>query len=355
MGIINVRGAFAGAGGALEQGGMELLKNSLEEQKAARIAELMAQNARTTHRVNAQTDIELLPQKAAAETGALVDRERLLREPKLETKRGEAQIEADTRVDVAKRSPRTIAEGSTEIVDGQPGFTAPKTAVPKSPEELAEMTSRARYLDAMARAADRRTGEKPEKPIFPKLMKGDTEGTFFIDQNTNALGTVVPATPGTPREKNWIFPDKPEVKGKPASMVWSVGGATLTDREYNQRFYGNANPVSGRGSSPGDSVPSAAGIDWSPWLGSAAPAEKPTPGILNSRVEQEPLLKPEDLEKIGAAKSPAEKTRTRNMLTKQRMEERRLAQRALELPLAAGEEENYRARGIDPTAPAFRR
>jgi hypothetical protein len=137
-----------------------------------------------------------------------------------------------------------VAPGSTLHREGQTDFQAPDT---KHPQELLDFwKSEAEKNRAMARASDRKP-DKEAKPTFPKLMKAGEDGQTFIDQNTNAVGTIVPPVAGSPAEHNWIFPNKPAVQGKPAGMMWSVGGEVLNDREYNQRFYGDANKVSGRG------------------------------------------------------------------------------------------------------------
>jgi hypothetical protein len=179
------------------------------------------------------------------------DRERLAEEAKSQREERNLRLASSLKREEEAAQPRIIPAGSTVQRQGQPDFQAP--AAPEkalTPEQTDKLKAEAEWLRAHAAQARAAGTAKEPKPTFPKLMKANDEGVF-IDQNTNALGTLVPAVPGTPAEHNWIFPDKPEIQGKPTSMVWNVGGQIMNDREYNQRFYGGANPVSGREGAPG--------------------------------------------------------------------------------------------------------
>jgi hypothetical protein len=120
----------------------------------------------------------------------------------------------------------------------------------KGEQERPLREAHGRYFNALADSVDRGERAKGVKPTFPHLIKSQSaDGSeAWMDQNVpGAIGTIVPAVEGKPEEKNWIFPNKPAVAGKPANMMWSVDGVTMDSGEYRRRFYGDANPVSGRG------------------------------------------------------------------------------------------------------------
>lgn len=121
----------------------------------------------------------------------------------------------------------------------------------KGEQERPLREAHGRYFNALADSVDRGERAKGVKPTFPHLIKSQSaDGSeAWMDQNVpGAIGTIVPAVEGKPEEKNWIFPNKPAIAGKPANMMWSVDGVTMDSGEYRRRFYGDANPVSGRGS-----------------------------------------------------------------------------------------------------------
>jgi hypothetical protein len=178
-------------------------------------------------------------------------RERLHQQLAGEREERNARLASQFRTEEEKRKGTVVSPGSTLKREGQPDYQAPAAPEKALTEEDADLKrAQAEELRARQRFYDRDRGktEKEPKPIFPKLVKSEQDGvTSWIDQNTGAVGTINAAVEGKPAEKNWIFPNKPAVSGKPASMTWSVGGEVLNDREYNQRFYGDANKVSGRG------------------------------------------------------------------------------------------------------------
>lgn len=227
MGLINWRGAFEGLGGAMERSGRDIAQSTLEEFRQAKLAELQAQAARETHRVNLQTDIAATPARLAAETGGLVEREAALRPGALERARATGDIE----VDVARRKPRTIAEGATEIVDGQPRFTAPKTEVPKPQELLDYYAAGAARLNAEADAI--RDGLKYKGPVdraaLPQIkVEKDADGNpYMVDAVSGAIGVIRPGAPARPGQTHWFSPNEPGTPAGPPTVDWSLNGQPL--------------------------------------------------------------------------------------------------------------------------------
>ena len=59
MGLINFRGAFAGAGGAMEASGMAILKSTLDQQREERLANLRAQSAKELQASGFEHDVSM--------------------------------------------------------------------------------------------------------------------------------------------------------------------------------------------------------------------------------------------------------------------------------------------------------
>src|SRR3954469_3176081 len=118
-----------------------------------------------------------------------------------ELKKGEITAEANAKVDVATRSPRTLSAGASEVQDGKVVVTAPEK--PHPPELLKYYEANANRLNAEAKAINdglkyKDKGEKVRLPNI-KVEKNDQTGEVYnIDQNSGAIGTIIPSKPAEP-------------------------------------------------------------------------------------------------------------------------------------------------------------
>lgn len=226
-------------------GGGKAAGEDLEEQSKAAIEALRDQRlallAQTTHAANVQTDLEALPQKLAIETSGKVAEQGALA-PGV-TAAEQAKSDIATR---AKNAERIIAPaGSTVITPGIPDTTIRSdegdgtpttiagtpdrtyTAPIKTPDEQRKYyEAHANYENAMADAV--RSGSK-EKVQLPNVkVETDENGQkTLIDQNSGAIGTIVPGTDATPEVKHWFSPNEPaKAKGMPG-VQWSYNGQPL--------------------------------------------------------------------------------------------------------------------------------
>ena len=197
MGIINWRGAGAGLGGAMEESGLSILKSTLDEQRQARLAELQAGYASKAQErgfARADTAATLADQRKRAPSiaagkamdalNAAAPPDRVISGDSPEGNIGDAIISnkpsgkdrsaaavkaflaaggdasgVTALRDMFKKEHINQAEGS-RVVDSDGNVISeaqPKTAAPKTQEELDVLKSHAKYYDAAAKAAGRRS------------------------------------------------------------------------------------------------------------------------------------------------------------------------------------------------------
>jgi hypothetical protein len=208
-------------------------------------------------------------------------------------KKGEITAEANAKVDVATRSPRTLPAGASEVQDGKVVVTAPEK--PHPPELLAYYSANAARLNAEAEAI--RNGEKyrqkgGEKPRLPniKVEKNDQTGEVYnIDQNSGAIGTIVPSKPAEPGKTSWLpwNKDEPGKAAQPANIVWR-----LPDGRVLQNGLADLYPdISAR-------TPEGAGAPASP---AAAPGGRPPLASFMKTAAEPPAV-------AAAAPAPASKS-----------------------------------------------
>jgi len=217
-----IYGAMAGMGEAGERAGLTLQKTFSDEnllrmraEADQAMARTMAELARETHAANIETDIAAAPRRFEAE---------------LPGKKALMSAEADARVDTARRSPRTLAAGASEIQDGRIIATAPEKPLPR--EQLAYYTAQANRLNAEAAAIRDGIKYRGEKVAVPniKVETLDRDGVKTIvnvDQNSGAIGVVMPGAPATPGKSRWFSPDEPGKPEGPPSISWSLNGRAL--------------------------------------------------------------------------------------------------------------------------------
>lgn len=231
FGIIS--GALQGASAALETSAVDLFRSELLRQRDERQNTQQLERDKTkavldqeTHAANAKSDLANIPARGVAETKVLDDRETTLRPGKLQTKREEADIEVDKK----NRERVIVPAGSSLSQNGEIILTAPT----KEPEEkLSYYTALKNRLNAETAAIEQGTRygsqqPKPEKPTLPKVkVVKEGDENFIVDENSGAMGRIVPAQKGTPAEKNLIFPNKPGTPDMPARVEWSLNGEVL--------------------------------------------------------------------------------------------------------------------------------
>ena len=262
MGLI-LAGAGMGGGAALQQFGAQLqrdwsaerldaMRNDAANSRQAALIE--AQKFMVEH--TAQTQLKYAPEmgKAAAQSKLL--EQEALAPGKLEA----ARAEGDIRVDIARRSPRTIGEGSTEIVDGQPGFTAPKTDAPKPKELLDYYGAAANRYNAEADAI--REGVKykgpADKTLLPqiKIEKDSSGNPYMVDAVSGAIGVIREGTPAKEAKSNWFSADEPAVPAGPPRVDWSINGKALPNG-LNELYPS----MKGQGIGKPDTNPKDTGLD----------------------------------------------------------------------------------------------
>ncbi len=181
-------GALSGAGEGLmiagKQFGEWLRESSLQQQAA----EITAMRDKTLASYQGQRDlatrsgrIEDAPVLADIETNALVRRQGALQPGELDTARARAQIEGDARVETARRSPRTLAPGASEVVDGQITTTAPEKEL--SPAQQDALRAKTRKDTAEADAIERglRSGGGRDMPADMQKVRDMVESGFATD------------------------------------------------------------------------------------------------------------------------------------------------------------------------------
>ena len=158
MGIINWRGAGAGLGAAMEQGGLEILRSTLDEQRQARIAELQAGHAERAQARGFSQDEKMVGVRSAsnlAERQASIDQDTL---PENIAKRGAAAsglIEATLPARVKERE--QFGEVDTQTAIEKAKKLGPVEAQIKLDAEMASLAVKStpealKLLNAIARA-----------------------------------------------------------------------------------------------------------------------------------------------------------------------------------------------------------
>jgi hypothetical protein len=211
-------------------------------------------------------------------------------------KKGEITAEANAKVDVATRSPRTLPAGASEVQDGKVVVTAPEK--PHPPELLKYYEANANKLNADADAI--RNGEKyrqkaGEKPRLPniKVEKNDQTGEVYnIDQNSGAIGTIVPSKPAEPGKSHWFSADEPGKSAQPANIVWR-----LPDGRVLQNGLADLYPDISARTPEGAGAPAVAPSGGRPPLASfmktAAPASAPAPSAPAPAAPMQPKTIPD--------------------------------------------------------------
>lgn len=221
MGLLNslangLSQAGTEAGKFFGTAGLEAIKKQLEEDKI-RLVDQLAGDREIAKDERAITNI---PRVQAATLPGEIEKMR---------------AEGNVKVDVARRSPRTIAEGSTEVVEGVPGFTAPKTAVPHTQEDVNLKRAEVKLKEAMAdyyqgakaneaqARADKLSAGGEGKPIGPNIkpFKGES-GEYLVDLNSGAIGVVVPGTPAKDAVWHMFKANEPATPEKLQRTAWST-------------------------------------------------------------------------------------------------------------------------------------
>jgi hypothetical protein len=225
LGIIGsvLAGAAQGAGQGIALSANEEWKAEIERKRDERLSQLRM----VEHAANVKTDIAAIPEKGAAETGVAVAREDAMRPGRIASKKAEADIDVET----AKRKPRSLSPGASEVVDGEITVTAPEKA--KTPEEQAVLRAHANYYNAQAdliRSGGRDKESKSEVPNVKIEKTKDEMGgekVVMVDQNSGAMGTVIHGQAATSGKSHFFSADEP---GKPATkdrIEWSLNGKVL--------------------------------------------------------------------------------------------------------------------------------
>lgn len=211
LGIIGT--AVAGAMSSGIQTAEQMGKLNLQEEAA----KIQAQRDATLNEYTkqnlveaAQVGLEYKPKEAVATQTALA--------PGVE-----AAATAASQRKIAEEAAKPMSPGSTvRGQNGQPDFTAP---VLLTPEQRDYWEERAKYYKMLGEA-----GPKGEKEPLPKVIPmKDDQGNIIgmLDENSGAIGTPVPPTPGKPAVSHWIGKDEPAVPGKSADLAWTHNGKPL--------------------------------------------------------------------------------------------------------------------------------
>jgi hypothetical protein len=136
---------------------------------------------------------------------------------KMETAQPLADIETAGKIKVAQNTPRLVPEAATERIPGQPDFTAPRTAVPVTPEAAALDRSRSQWLDEQRRRSEDEGKALTEARAAQALAKA--AGPQGIDRKTyNDVTSQIYRD--MPRRKdaegNDISPDQEELSSRQA-------------------------------------------------------------------------------------------------------------------------------------------
>lgn len=119
--------------------------------------------------------------------------------------------------------PEVIPAGATVKRPGQPDYTAP---IKESPADTEEKKARAAYLNAYAgyfnRDKPKAEGDGTGKPTLPHvIVKDDGQGgQYLFDENSSAIGTIIPGSPATEPVSHWFKPDEPGKAAQPNNIVW---------------------------------------------------------------------------------------------------------------------------------------
>lgn len=231
MGLIGT--AIAGALSAGTELGRQandyFTKSRLQEEayKAQALRDrVLSELRRGDYRAEAQTKLDFAPKMYQAETDAQAERLAALRPGELETMRQKAELD----LGFSNRKPRTLAAGASEVVDGKITVTAPQKDLP--PEQAAYYLASANRLNAEARAITdglKYKGAAPGKPVAPSIkVEKDLDGTLYnLDQNSGAIGVIVPGEPAKKGTTRWFGPNDPDQPAGQPTIVWSLNGKPL--------------------------------------------------------------------------------------------------------------------------------
>jgi hypothetical protein len=212
-----------------QQAESERMKNLEEIRSKNRVSEYDQQKTR-----DVQYGTDMLPVEAARD-------------------RAKAATEGDMRVDVARRSPRVLSAGSSEVVDGKIDVTAPEKPVPQ--EHLDYYKASANRLNAEAEAI--RNGEKyrdkPVKPAVPmiKLEKDGNGNPVLFDANSGAIGVIVAGEPAKEAKSHIFGKDEPGVPEKPPKTIWRTADGRELPNGLSDLYPAISDRVSGASSGGG--------------------------------------------------------------------------------------------------------
>ncbi len=154
MGLGIIAGAIQGFGEAAEKSGAMLQKHfsdrdlvELKIDADRKLQVVLSEMRRGEFRDQQAAKVEYAPRMAQVETAALVERQDALRPGEMESTRQKADIDVRT----AERKPRTLAPGSSEVVDGEIRITAPQKEMDPAQQSMYE--AHASYYRAMASKA----------------------------------------------------------------------------------------------------------------------------------------------------------------------------------------------------------
>lgn len=210
MAKLNWRGGLAEAGETLQALGISYAKMNWDLASKRNLLGLQAELLEARDRALADVERETYRQKKSTDLDAA----------------GKA---GDMEVDIARRKPRSLAPGHSEIVNGEVTITAPDVSRPQ--ELLDYYRAQAGRLNAESDAIRSGLKYKPraDKPAVPsiKVERGSDGEIYNLDTASGAVGRLIAAEPGRKGETRWFGPNDPDTPSQPARIEWSVGGRVL--------------------------------------------------------------------------------------------------------------------------------
>lgn len=210
MGLIStaISGAMAGGGEAGVQAGLQMQRQFGEQELLKMRADAEQQLVRTqatlaqqTHATNVEADIAAIPRRQAAELPG--------------------------KVAEAHAMPVKLTPGESLSEGGKITVTAP-TNVP--PEHLKFYEA---YADRMRAEADAiRSGLKYKEgaSALPKVTKETNEDGsqhYLLDQNSGAVGKIIPGAAAKAAVSHWFSADEPAKEAMPDVVQWTYNGKVL--------------------------------------------------------------------------------------------------------------------------------
>lgn len=343
-----IRRALAGAGGAIETAGLDILRSDLAEQRATRLAELQNQyqSARDERRMGHETGMLNTRLAHDAAEGAA----------NRGNSRDIAELSRTTQTNIAKMQDSTqrfIAEMRNTQDERQHGerMAALNRQLSLAQQQLAMSGIKiVNDRDGMAMSYTSFKDGKPTVEYVPIMHEGKRVKAGQAE-NIPAIASALASVANA----NAKFLESPTALGNPET----ARAFTQQMQALNQAATTLMAGITGASGTGG--AGNGSGVDWGQIIGGQGGAGAPPPGRSRGMIDSTAAdagssdqFTPQEQARIDAAKSPAERVQVRNAILRERLKRGRSSRATSQQETddeAAGM--YYNNRGIDPNRAYF--